>query len=243
MTATTTIAPVAAVYRVLLRELLSVGRAAVIGGLAFTAIASGFAVGRNSDESEQARRAANFIEDFGLVVVVPVIALVFAAAVIGDLREDRTLVYLWLRPMATWVVPVAGFAAAATVVVPAVAVPLVLSAALAGGDASVLAGTAIASTLGALAYCSVFVVASIVVKRVLLWGLAYILIWEGFIASSDGAARLALRSYTSSILADLADVELGLGVHSVTTALLVLVPVTVIAMVLAVVRHGRATVD
>lgn len=235
-----TIAPTGVVYRILLRELLSVGRFAVIGALALTALASGIAIGLNDGTPE---RAANLMENFGLVVVLPVVALLFASAVIGELREDRTLVYLWLRPMAPWVVPVAGLAAATTVVVPSVGVPLVVAALFAGADAGVIVGTLLAVLLGSLAYGAVFVLASVVIKRVLLWGLAYILIWEGFVAGSDGAARLALRSYTSSILADLADVPLGLGVHSLATALAVLVPVTIIATVLSVVRYRRSTVD
>ena len=236
----TAIAPVGVVYRVLLRELLSVGRFAVIAALGLTALASGLAIGLNDGTPE---RAAELMEDFGLVVVLPVVALLFASAVIGDLREDRTLVYLWLRPMAPWVVPVAGLAAACTVVLPAVGVPLVASAAIAGADGAVITGTVLAVLLGTLAYGAVFVLASVVIKRVLLWGLAYILIWEGFIAGSDGAARLAIRSYTSSILSDLSDVALGLGVHSAGTALAVLIPVIVIATGLSVVRFRRATVD
>ncbi len=239
-----TVKPFSMLYRVLLREIVTPGRLGVIGALTLVAVLASFAIGRSSSEGiVEAQRAAEFVEIFGLVVVVPIIALVFATAVIGDLREDQTLVYLWLRPMPSWLVPSAALAAAATVVVPAVAVPLGASAAIAGGDADVVVGTLVASAVGAVAYCAVFLAASVVLSRVLLWGLAYVLIWEGFIASSDGAARLAIRAYTSSILADVSSYEVGLGIHSTTTALLVLVPVTIVSMAITVWRYSTSTVD
>ena len=74
-----TIAPTGVVYRILLRELLSVGRFAVIGALALTALASGIAIGLNDGTPE---RAANLMENFGLVVVLPVVALLFAGAIV-----------------------------------------------------------------------------------------------------------------------------------------------------------------
>ena len=44
--------------------------------------------------------------------VLPVVALVFAGAAIGDLRDDKTLVYLWLRPMDRWPIVVGAALAA-----------------------------------------------------------------------------------------------------------------------------------
>lgn len=36
---------------------------------------------------------------YGLNLVVPVTALVFASAAFGDPTDDRTMVYLWLTPL------------------------------------------------------------------------------------------------------------------------------------------------
>ena len=36
---------------------------------------------------------------FGLALVLPVATLVFASASFGDLVDDQTLVYLWLRDL------------------------------------------------------------------------------------------------------------------------------------------------
>ena len=55
-----------------------------------------------------------------------------------------------------------------------------------------------------------------------MWGLLYILIWEGFVAQANAsAARLAIRSYTRSLLAETADVYLRLADIAVAAAWLV----------------------
>ena len=54
------------------------------------------------------------------------------------------------------------------------------------------------------------------VKRALVWGLAYILLWEGFVASAGrSAARLAVRSWsTRSILTQATGIDLELATIS-----------------------------
>ena len=42
---------------------------------------------------------ATLVNDYGLTVLVPVVALVFSSSTLGDLVDDKTLVYIWLRPV------------------------------------------------------------------------------------------------------------------------------------------------
>ena len=58
---------------------------------------------------------------------MPVTTLVFAAASLGDFREDGTLVYLWLRPVPRWQIIAAALGASITVTLPLVLVPLVVA--------------------------------------------------------------------------------------------------------------------
>ena len=60
----------------------------------------------------------------------------------GDLAEDGTLVYLWLRPYPRWQLAVPPSAASMTVVVPVAVVPFVIGAAFSGGGAARLAAAA-----------------------------------------------------------------------------------------------------
>jgi hypothetical protein len=76
-----------------------------------------------------------------------------------------------------------------------------------------------------------------------VWGVAYVLLWEGFVsAAGKNAARLAVRSYTRSILADFGDVELRLGDISPAYALIVPLVVAALAFLITTRRLHRTEV-
>ena len=96
-----------------------------------------------------------------------------------------------------------------TICLPAVTVPLVISAALTGGGLALVGGTAVAAAVGVIGYCGMFVALGLRFKRALVWGLAYILLWEGYVAkASKTASRLSLRAYTRSIVSQYTGVRL-----------------------------------
>ena len=78
-------------YRLVLGQMRSTGRIVALTLLSLTATVAGFAVGRSDDPTVD--QAAAVIANLGFAVVVPVVCLVFAGGAIGDLREDKTLVY------------------------------------------------------------------------------------------------------------------------------------------------------
>ena len=154
-------------------------------------------------------RAAQFIHAFGLALLVPVATLVFASAALGDPSEDGTLVYLWLRPVARWRIIVSAAAASFTVAWPVVTIPLALAAALAGHDGALVTGTIASVTVVMAGYVGLFLALGLRVKRALVWGLLYIFIWEGFVATANvTAARLAIRTYGRSILEQISHTHL-----------------------------------
>ena len=56
-------------------------------------------------------------------------------------------------------------------------------------------GTLLAGSLAVIAYGALFVLLGLWVRRALVWGLAYVLLWEGFIAvAGNNAPRLAMRA-------------------------------------------------
>src|SRR5690606_6631507 len=123
-------------------------------------------------------------------------------------------------------IALAATAAAAAVVVPVVVVPLTIAALLSGGGGALAAGTAVAATVCALAYTGLFVALGLRVPRALSWGLADLLLWEGFVArAGNGAARLSVQTYGRSILSEAADVRLSLA--DVAPVAAVVVPVVV----------------
>ncbi|MGD9705516.1 MAG: ABC transporter permease subunit [Acidimicrobiia bacterium] len=235
-------AGVALVYRIVIRQLVSRGRLLALGLMSLLAPIAGFAIGASDTASTE--DAVRLIAGLGFAVVIPVVALVFGTAAIGDLRDDKTLVYLWLRPLDRWPVVVGAALAALTIVAPLTLVPVVAAAALTGVGSGIVSGTLVAGAVGAVAYVAVFTLFGVALRRATVWGLAYILIWEGFIAQGGaGVARFALRKYTRSILVERTGVELDLADFSLVTGIVVPLVVAVAAVVLASVRLSRLDVD
>ena len=111
-----------------------------------------------------------------------------------------------------------------------------------------MVGTVLASVAGLVAYAGIFTALGLRVRRALVWGLLYILIWEGFVArGGDNAARLAVRSATATLLqegaggAD-AGIEVRLAVLDPTTALVVPFVVAAVALLYAAWRLRRQDV-
>ncbi len=231
-----------ALYRLVLRHQLTRGRLVLFGVILTICTILGWLIGR--DNVSRVSDAVDVVSAFGLGLIVPVVALVLGSAALGNWVEDETLVYVWLRPVARSRLALAAVAAAATVAVPITVVSLGLMAALgSGGDADALLGTVIGTTLGSLAYVSVFVALGLLVKRALLWGLVYVFIWEFFIArAGDGAARLSINSYASSLLADYSDQSIRLADRGLTASYVVLLAVSWVALAFTTWRLQRASV-
>lgn len=228
-------------YQVVLRQLTSRSRIIGLTLLALVAPISGYALGTADASLDDSVR---LIASVGLGLVLPVVALVFAGAAIGDLRDDKTLVYLWLRPMDRWPIVVGAALAAGTLAAPITIVPILAAAVLTGAGNGIVAGTLLATIAGLIAYVAVFTLFGVWLKRFIVWGLAYILIWEGFIAQAGaGVARIALRKYTRSILVDRTGADLDLADFSLATAVIVPVVVAVAALALASWRLGSQDID
>ena len=85
-------------------------------------------------DDNPAQAAADAVASFGLGILVPLATLWLGTSVVGDLIEDRLLVYLWLKPVPRWQLPAAAVLATATVVVPLTAIPIVASTLAAGAS-------------------------------------------------------------------------------------------------------------
>lgn len=236
------VAATALVYRVVLRQLFSTGRLLALGLLALLVPVAAAALGAN--DAATPSDGVGLIGSLGFAVVVPIISLVFGTAAIGDLREDKTLVYLWLRPLDRWPIALGAWLAALTIVAPLSLIPVVIGAALTGAGNGIVGATSLAGFVAVVAYLAVFTWFGAVFRRATVWGLAYILIWEGFIASGGtGVARFALRSYTRSILRQVTEVRLRLAEHSLVVGVVVPLVVTAVFVALTARRLARLDVD
>ncbi len=240
-------------YRVLVRQVVTPGKLVALGALGALIILVGWLVGITADDrdrntAELLRDGAGYADGFGLIILVPIVALVFGSSVLGETREDGTLVYLWLRPMGRAPVVAGAAAAAATAALPLAVIPTALGGLLAAGGATgsgdLALAAAAAAALGVAAYSSLFVLLGLLVRKPIMWGLGYVLLWEGLaVGLGEFAARLSLRGYTRSVLSRVGDIDYGFDAHTTTTALIVLAAVAVVGLALAAIRLNRLEVD
>ncbi len=142
-----------------------------------------------------------------LLLAVPLVTLVFAVAALGELRDDGTLVYLWLKPIPRWQLALGACLATWSVTVP---VSFMIGAVVAvlGGRADLLLPIGVAGSLASLAYGTAFVAFGLRTTKSLLVGLLYVLLWEGFFAAlSDGVATWTVRRWATGLFSNLISVE------------------------------------
>lgn len=230
-----------AVYRLLLRSVATPGRLAAIGALAAVSIITAIAV--NASSPYNPLMAATGYANGNLSTLIPVAVLVFGAGTLSDLVDDGSLVYLWLRPVPAYVHVVAAWAVTVTISVPLVGAPVLLATAMIDADATLMGATVLGALVGISAYSALFVMAGIRFRRALPWGLVYILIWEGFVASAgQTASKLAIRSYVRSILAQQTGQTIKLAEFTLASGIIVPLVVTVVALAYASRRLARADV-
>jgi ABC-2 type transport system permease protein len=140
---------------------------------------------------------------FGLIftlipqVLVPLTALLYAAGMIQDEIEEQTLTYLLVRPLQRWAIFLSKLLATWLVACVLVGVLLCVTyLAIYVGESGVwdrlpreAAAVFLATALALGAYCSIFSCLSLFVRRTLVAGVAYILIFEGLIANIDFVVR------------------------------------------------------
>jgi len=233
------------VHGLLVRQLLTRGRVLALLALGILLGVVALSVRLADSLEDPLRSSVEIFDVIGFTLVVPIVALVFAGAALGDSREDGTLVYLWLRPMDRWPVVVGAWLAAVSVALPLTVIPMGVSALITGVGEGLLAATVLAAVVGVLVYSAVFLLLGLLLKNSIIWGIGYILIWEGLIAQFGSAlGKAALRGYTRSILANRMEIDLdGFTELSTSTAVVVPAVVIIVALLLSTLRLQSMEID
>lgn len=127
---------------------------------------------------------STILENLHLRLIIPFIALFYAAGVIADDREKGNLVYLLTRPVDRWLIPLTKFAASFLVAGLAIVVGIVGTYALLFGttsaakDIGYLATPLLLSLAALFAYGGVFTLLGVLVERPYLVGVAFVIGWE-----------------------------------------------------------------
>ena len=240
-----TITPLQAIrltHSVLLKQLITKGRLIGIVIVGVLPILLGWVIGAQSNDPLEA--GVGFVSYMGLSILVPIVALIFASASLGDTREDGTLVYLWLRPISRLSVSTGAWAASVTIALPLTVIPMTVSALLLDAGKSVVTATIITSILAVVAYSGLFVTLGLIVKNPVLWGLAYIFIWEAIVASfAKPAAALAVSGYSRAIITGRTNVEFDyLFDPSQSVSILMLIIITTAGIAFSSARLNRLEV-
>jgi ABC-2 type transport system permease protein len=196
-----------------------------------------------------------------IATLLPICVLVLATGALGNEIEDQTLPYLTLKPISRYRIVVEKLGATVTTAIPPVMAGLALSYALVFRTTSTerehleLFGAIAASAVGGvLAYSALFLLVSLFVQRALLAGVTYALLWESLLGRYlPGLRIVSVRHYTESIFVGVLGEEryrtvmpAGEGLQSpdtVTTSVIVLAALSVLAVILAGWRLKRLNLE
>jgi ABC-2 type transport system permease protein len=172
----------------------------------------------------------------GVAVMLPIVALVVGAGVLGSEIEDGTAVHILTKPLPRREIILAKLAVAAGVTAVSTAVPMFVAGALTD-SVRLGAGLAVGTALGAVTYSALFLALSLLSRRPVLIGLAYIMIWEGLLTNLlSGTRVLSVQQYTVAVADSIADTDLLTGRVSVPVAVVMAAVLTVASTVLAIDR-------
>jgi ABC-2 type transport system permease protein len=172
----------------------------------------------------------------GVAVMLPIVALVVGAGVLGSEIEDGTAVHILTKPLPRREIILAKLAVAAAVTAVSTAIPMFVAGALTD-SVRLGIGLAAGTALGAVTYSALFLALSLLSRRPVLIGLAYIMIWEGLLTNLlSGTRVLSVQQYTIAVADKIADTDLLTGRVSVPVSVVMAAVLIVAGTVLAIDR-------
>lgn len=162
--------------------------------------------------------ATDFMHDITLGIVLgtllPIATLILATTAFRDEIEDRTMVYLILKPVSRFRLVAEKYLAVVLVTALSLWVGMILAWFIVGVIATselldtveVLVAALVTILVGVMLYGAVFLAVSLVIPRALVVGIIYTLIWESlFSRLIPGVWVMSLRHYVDSVYYRLVD--------------------------------------
>ena len=143
--------------------------------------------------------------------LLPLGTLILATSAIGDEIEDRTLQYLYLKPISRTRIVLEKALAVFIVLVPLLWIGIIVMwSIIAFGNVDalrdLLAPALISSLAAIVGFGTLFMLLSMVIQRALLVGIFYVFVWESVaLALVPGIRAISIRHYTESLFVRLAD--------------------------------------
>jgi ABC-2 type transport system permease protein len=138
-------------------------------------------------------------QGLGFGAVVPIMALVIGASVLGSEIDDGTVVHILTKPLARREILLAKLVVAAAVTAVTTGVTMFVGGFIAV-DVRFGIGLACGAVVASICYCALFVALSLMSRRPVLIGLVYVLLWEGLLTHllSSGAV-LSIEAYAVTL--------------------------------------------
>lgn len=142
-------------------------------------------------------------------VLLPLVALVYAAGIITDEQEEQTLTYLLIRPIPRWAIYVTKMATVMTTtgLLTIVSTAVTFAAVHGGGDLGLpdaltrFARIAGLHLLAVIVYGSLFGLISLLTRRSLVASVIYAVVFEGLLANLEFNIRYLTVIYHTRVLA------------------------------------------
>lgn len=154
--------------------------------------------------------ARHTLYGLGLVVIVPLVALLATSGLLAPEIDDGSISYLLAKPISRHTIVISKLLVAAACVLVFAALPvLVAGLVLMSGEPSFAIGFAVGALAGGVAYCALFALLSIMTRHAVVIGLIYLLIWEGLLGGLlDGVRWLSVTRWSAEVVDQVAGLSL-----------------------------------
>ena len=146
----------------------------------------------------------------GLIVIVPLVALLATSGLLAPEIDDGSVAYLLAKPISRHTIVASKLVVAVTCVLVFGAVPMLVAGLILRADEPAVAvAFAVASLVGGTAYCALFALLSVLTRHAVVLGLVYLLVWEGLLGGLlDGVRWLSITRWSGEMVDQVADLTL-----------------------------------
>ncbi|GAA4754171.1 ABC transporter permease [Nocardioides endophyticus] len=146
----------------------------------------------------------------GLIVIVPLVALLATSGLLAPEIDDGSISYLLAKPISRHTIVSSKLVVSVACVLVFGAIPMLVAGLILRADEpSFAVGFAVASLVGGTAYCALFALLSVLTRHAVVLGLVYLLVWEGLLGGLlDGVRWLSITRWSGEMVDRVADLTL-----------------------------------
>jgi ABC-2 type transport system permease protein len=154
--------------------------------------------------------ARHTLYGLGLVVIVPLVALLATSGLLAPEIDDGSIAYLLAKPISRHTIVISKLVVAAACVLVFAALPVLIAGLVLLTDTPAYAvGFAVGALAEGIAYCALFALLSVMTRHAVVVGLIYLLVWEGLLGGLlDGVRWLSVTRWSAAVVQQIADVSL-----------------------------------